>query len=1246
MLTPLLALALAVGNLPSQEAGDPAALPAVLDRVVEIVLDEKDPLLSGHGACERVEHEVRFSGTLHVWTKVEGDLDTFLKAEDAEGKFLAKDDDSGGKPTPYLKLKVEPGRKLVIVVAASKTGGTGKVELHLVSAPETDTTRAEAERARQELAEIKKLREAKDLTAARARAEALAEHLLGVEGGAQSEALTQQAWLLSYECDALALLRPDEKMRRCVLSHRTRTLPDDHPDLQSARLNLAVTIFSLGDLVGARALDEKVLEVRSRTLPDDHPDLQSVRLNLAGALHALGGFAGARALFEKVVEVLARTLPDDHPDLQRARGNLAITIRDQGDLAGARAVQERVLEVSSKALPDDHPDLQWARRSLATTLYMLGDLARARALFEKELEVDSRTLPDDHPDLQAARLNLASTIKALGDLAGARALQEKVLEVRSKTLPDDHPDLQMARGNLAGTIASLGDLAGARALQEKVLEVASRTLPDDHPDLLMARGNLAATIGDLGDLAGARALQEKVLEVASRTLPDDHPNLQVARLNLAVTLHSLGDLAGARALQQKVLEVRSKTLRDDNPDLQIVRGNLADTSRRLGDLAGARALQEKVLEVDSRTLSDDHPDLQTVRENLAVTIAAQARGEAGREEKRDGKEEGGRQRFVGLVRDYMRGQRHAALQSVLDASGREAEERVASRKQLGKALSMARGCGVFGSDPALEEQAFLFSEGTRNVASLSARLGRAARSNPNWEELRGRMQQATSRLAALGQKGATSAEFTGARTDLERTQRELVQLGKRLDPDAMAALQADFPSVSSRVGEHEAWVGYRRYALTELGEAGAESSTASLCAFVVRSGGRLARIELGPIEPVEKAIEAWREAIGVRLERGIGVDPASSATALDRGSEVRRLVLDPLREALSGAERLAVSPDDVLHLVPLDALPSGRAPARSSAPLGEILRIEVALNLLLRDRGGSEREVSRDGILVALGHADFDHPPGEVEPPLEAEGSSRLAGSRDADRSGILRGGAWERGFATLPETRAEVKAIGDYYQAEFGDKSRAMVLESRRASRENLFALAPKARFLHVATHGWYAPESIRSSEDPEPLDVKMKFGMRTGLEESVKGMSPMLLCGLALAGANLPANELGRIPGLVTAEEISALDLSSCELVVLSACDTNVGLRRAGQGVASLQKALHMAGARSVITSLWRVPDEATRELMVDFYRRIWVEKKPKAQALWEAKSKLRNAKDESGHPKYTTRDWAAWVLTGAAG
>jgi CHAT domain-containing protein len=216
-------------------------------------------------------------------------------------------------------------------------------------------------------------------------------------------------------------------------------------------------------------------------------------------------------------------------------------------------------------------------------------------------------------------------------------------------------------------------------------------------------------------------------------------------------------------------------------------------------------------------------------------------------------------------------------------------------------------------------------------------------------------------------------------------------------------------------------------------------------------------------------------------------------------------------------------------------------------------------------------------------------------------------------------------------------------YQEIYDEERVVFVLEKRKASRAALEALASKARFVHIATHGWFAPESVRSWSDAEPLDELTGLGARASGAEQVKGMSPMLLCGLALAGANLPEDIAGRTPGLVTADELSALDLSNCELAVLSACETNVGEQRAGQGVASLPKALQMAGARSVITSLWKVPDEATKELMLDFYRRLWVENKPKGQSLWAAKTKLRNARDESGQPIYATRDWAGWVLTG---
>jgi CHAT domain-containing protein/tetratricopeptide (TPR) repeat protein len=1115
---------------------------------------------------------------------------------------------------------------------------------------------------------------ASDYATARAKAAEAVAALL-----ARPVAEQDEAWLALLNkagrsaCDAQDMRAAYAAWQR-VFDIRSRTLPDDHPDLQWARGNLANILEALGDLAGARALKEKVFEVRSRTLPDDHPDLQRARGNLANTLAIQGDLQGARVLEEKVLEVSSRTLPDDHPDLQSARSNLASTLREQGDLQRARELQEKVLEVSSRTLPDDHPDLQTARQNLANTLFVQGDLERARALYEKVLkvcsmtllddhpylqrargnlagelfvqgdmegaralyekvlEVYSRTLPDDHPDLQGARANLANTLRDQGDLQRARGLEEKVLEVSSRTLPEHHPDLQAARMNLANTLLVQGDLQGARVLQERVLEIYSRTLPEDHPDLQGARLNLANTHFDQGDIEGARALFEEVLEITSRTLPEDHPELQKVRLGLAATLHVQGDLQGARGLEEKVLEVFSRKLPEDHPDLQTIRLNLAATLLLQGDIQGARTLEETALEISSRTLPDDHPELQRARGDLARTVAAGIVREGWGGTRLDGE----RKRFVELAGAFTRGWTRFYRQVLLSSSSREAEERCAAFQfRLGESFSFAAGYGVFPSDPVLESQAFGLSETTRGAAMASAELALMARGDERCEKLRSELHVAVQESAGLVQGMGLADEFSAAVRKRDEAERRLVAYAREHAADRENPIAFECDALASTLTASDALVAYRRYTRSEFPPGAAqETSTESLCAFVVREGGNVERVEFGAIEPVEQVAREWRAALGAGESRGVGVTArlASPAGLRVNGERLRALIFDPLLGKLEGCRRLIVALDDVLHLVPLEVLPL----ADSRGLVGDLWRIETRATLMELSR---KSPAPTGTALVAIGGASFNLPPLA----LSDEEVAVIEGPRPIQTAGLLRGTPWERGFEPLMHTGDEARGIGVLYKEIYKDGRPALVLERRKASREALEELAPRARWLHIATHGWFAPESIRSWSDPEPLDKKSGLGLRLSGEEQVKGMSPMLLCGLALAGANLPENAIGRVPGLITAEEISTLNLTNCELAVLSACDTNVGVRRAGQGVASLQKALQMAGARSVITSLWRVPDEATKELMLDFYRRLWGEKKPKWQALWEAKMKIRNEKDESGGPKYTTRDWAAWVLTG---
>ncbi len=132
------------------------------------------------------------------------------------------------------------------------------------------------------------------------------------------------------------------------------------------------------------------------------------------------------------------------------------------------------------------------------------------------------------------------------------------------------------------------------------------------------------------------------------------------------------------------------------------------------------------------------------------------------------------------------------------------------------------------------------------------------------------------------------------------------------------------------------------------------------------------------------------------------------------------------------------------------------------------------------------------------------------------------------------------------------------------------------------------------------------------------------------------MFRSGLVLAGGNLtwrgeePA--AGREDGILTAYEIAQLDLSSTEIVVLSACETGLGDVEGSEGVIGLQRAFRLAGVKQMVMSLWRVPDEATTKLMTLFYNN-WLSGQSPHEALRKAQLKMKQ--------EYSPFYWAAFVV-----
>jgi CHAT domain-containing protein len=216
-------------------------------------------------------------------------------------------------------------------------------------------------------------------------------------------------------------------------------------------------------------------------------------------------------------------------------------------------------------------------------------------------------------------------------------------------------------------------------------------------------------------------------------------------------------------------------------------------------------------------------------------------------------------------------------------------------------------------------------------------------------------------------------------------------------------------------------------------------------------------------------------------------------------------------------------------------------------------------------------------------------------------------------------------------------------------------VLSGENATEAMFRREAPNYNWLHLATHGFFAPPELApvlaaSFDDNEHgSSVFSRLGIWVA--------QPGLMSGIALSGSNTRA-KADEDDGILTAVEVAGLDLGRAQLVVLSACETGLGAVAGGEGVLGLQRAFQLAGANTCVTSLWKVDEPATQVLMTEFYKNLWEKRLGRLDSLRAAQlamlrqynpkeQKLRGldlAEDNTMRPKRgSPHYWSAFVLSG---
>lgn len=897
--------------------------------------------------------------------------------------------------------------------------------------------------------------------------------------------------------------------------------------------------------------------------------------------------------------------------------------------AAVESLQVAVRSLESMARPDT-AQLALTLNGLASTRLVMGANAEAESLWWHGLELRRRIRPPLHSDIAQSLGNLAAVRHRRGDFDGAAEFYEQAVDIYERL---GGWELPYALDGLAHARTSQGRPLEARRIWERAVDSLDAQGESGSSYALRVARGLAELHGELGDHRAAREQLEAVHAGYLRLFGERHRETASVAALLALQRARDGQIAAALALSRSASRTLDSLLGADNERSVNARGALASLLEISGDTREAEALRRGLL---AQALAEQGPDRPgTAWARLALASQLIDRGALDEAEQQVDSAASVLNRLfpppnprrARLHRTRARlasarGDREQAVRSALQAvdelraiervSAREFSEReaIAAGGMVETSLGEAVRAVSAGAHPQtrvaevwdriIEVRMRAFDAAARR-RRLATRPDSAMRAHAAaLEDARGAFARDWVR-AARDTAPPNASRLAALRQRMESAERALAAA----DPVFAAGAALDTvpgPAVRAAVAPGDALVAYWRH--------GRGAATA-YAAFVNDPAGGVQVFDLGPASRIEAAVELLRLEAG----RAPARDDTTAAMRAWRAAEaMTALVWTPLSASLAGARRIHVVPDHALSRTPFTALTAahGRYWIESGAPL--------VIRACEREMIAEPERPTHSGALV-------------VGAPAFGDAPARRPVGACVSLADVV--------FEPLPGAREEAQ---DVARALAPAAAQVALLAGAQATESAFVAQAPKQRFLHLATHAFVMGESCEGSEAGtrgvgrlvRPAGAGAKWS-RAHDRLALEGRA-----GLAFAGAN--RREPGSEDGILTSEEIVSLDLGDVECAVLSACETGVGPLASGEGALGLHRAFRIAGARSVVMSLWSLGDRSARGWSLAF----WSERatgRPTWEAAWSASRRRLEAGrrgEASAHPFH----WAAFSAWAAPG
>jgi CHAT domain-containing protein/tetratricopeptide (TPR) repeat protein len=922
---------------------------------------------------------------------------------------------------------------------------------------------------------------------------------------------------------------------------------------------------------------------------------------------------GVQALARRSIAIREAALGADHPDVARSVNNLANLLVESGDYFSAKPLYDRVLAIQDAKLDPADPLIAKTLTNFANLISDMGDYVGSGPLYERALEIKTKAYGAEDPQLISTLVGLAILKRLTGDYTGARDVCDRAMRIADLKLRPDHPRRAVVMATSAGIARETGDFAEARKLLQGALAIQEKELGPDHPDTAATLGDIASLDKEAGDLESARSLYERSLGAQAVSLEAESAYLVPNMTNLGEVLLALGNREGAKTQLEHGLRIRESQFGPDHPDVADSLSALAALEEKQGDLTAAKDLLERGLRIRETALGPSHPLVASSLARLAQVAARAGQGGTAIDFAHRA-ETIGRRHLRLIVRALP--ERQALRYAATRPAGLDLELELVGERPSDAWVRIAW-------DDLIRGRALVLDEMAARNRSVRAREDSTSRL------LRTRLAAARAQEAALWVKGLVDQDpksytrvLDDAREQEEKAEKELAErslpfrVEQKRENVGLQEIAKALPPESALVA----------FALSSSLDSGSEGGSEKYTAFVLGPASEVPRaVSLGDARTIDGLVDRWRTAVSAEPSPVPAITSIDEKKSRDLGARLRAAIWDPVTEATSGARYVFIVPDGTLNLINFAALPIGAD--RYLVETEQMFHYLSAETDLLSE--GSPRTESPS--LLAVGGPDYDGMPSVVAAARTPTSGALRGPAVDCRDPGSLR-------FEPLPGAKREVDEIGAIWLQKGPERAGSFVsLVGGQATKVNVERLAPQHTYVHLATHGYLFDEQC--------------FRGKAGLQEQ----NPLLLSGLAFAGANrrpaaspLPtasstkgAVSFPAADAILTAEEIASLDLSRVSWLVLSGCETGLGKFHRGEGILGLRRAVQVAGASTLIMSLWKTKDDPTRVWMRHLYERR-LSGMPTAEAVRAASVDIlaeRRAQHDSAHPFF----WGAFVAAG---